>query len=115
MSEREASARRARGGREAGASKASARGGHERGPVGVASAVVLDYGGRLHHLHSAVLAYRDLSPQGNAAEAAAAVFEALRWSEAQAARGGKCVLLPKLAESAAEIFWARSPTTPRSA
>ena len=31
MSEREASARRARGGREAGASKASARGGHEVG------------------------------------------------------------------------------------
>ena len=70
--------------------------------LALTSAVVLDYGGRLRHLQSAVLAYRDLSPRGDAAEAAAAVFEALRWSEAQAARGGRCVLLPRLAESAAD-------------
>jgi hypothetical protein len=50
-----------------------------------ARAVVLDFGGLLRPLAappSSVLAYRDLSPAGDAAEAAAALFAALRWAEA---------------------------------
>ena len=60
------------------------------------SAVVLDFGGRLARLKGAAHAYRDLSPLGDAAEAATRVFEALRWSEEQAAGGGRVVLLPNL-------------------
>ena len=60
------------------------------------TAVVVDYGSRLRHLERTCLAYRDLSPSGDASEAAAGVFEALRWAEAQAVRGGQCVLLPNL-------------------
>lgn len=62
----------------------------------LASVVVLDFGGRLAHLRSAALAYRDLSPGANACEGAVAVFDALRWAEAEAANGARCVLLPDL-------------------
>ena len=40
--------------------------------------------------------YRDLSPTADASEAAASVFEALRWAEGQAGAGARCVLLPSL-------------------
>lgn len=62
----------------------------------LSSAVLVDYGGRLAHLEKACVAYWDLSPSADASEAAAAVFGALRWAEAQAERGGRCVLLPNL-------------------
>jgi tRNA threonylcarbamoyl adenosine modification protein (Sua5/YciO/YrdC/YwlC family) len=59
-------------------------------------AVLLDFGGQLRRFESSCCAYRDLSPTADANEAAALVFEALRWAEAQTARGGRCVLLPNL-------------------
>ena len=62
----------------------------------VGAAVVLDYGARLAHLEGVARAYRDLSPSGDACEAAAAVFEALRWAEGRAADGATCVLLPNV-------------------
>lgn len=48
----------------------------------LAAAVVLDLGGRLRALSTRCAAYRDLSETGNSAEAAALVFECLRWAEA---------------------------------
>ena len=66
----------------------------------ISSAIVLDYGARLAHLQSTVHAYRDLSPAADACEAAAGVFEALRWAEGHASQGGRCVLLPDVDEPA---------------
>jgi len=43
--------------------------------------VVIDFGGALSPWEPYSLAYRDLSASGNAKEAAACVFECLRWSE----------------------------------
>ena len=62
----------------------------------VDEAVVLDFGARLAHLKTAALAYRDLSPRGNASEAARAIFAALRWAEGHVADGARCVLLPNV-------------------
>jgi Putative GTP-binding controlling metal-binding len=45
--------------------------------------VVLDFGSALAALQQECLAYRDLSPSGSSAEAARALFDALRWAEAQ--------------------------------
>jgi Putative GTP-binding controlling metal-binding len=45
--------------------------------------VVLDFGGALAALQQQCLAYRDLSPSGSSAEAARALFDALRWAEGQ--------------------------------
>jgi Putative GTP-binding controlling metal-binding len=45
--------------------------------------VVLDFGGALAALQQECVAYRDLSPSGSSAEAARALFDALRWAEAQ--------------------------------
>jgi len=45
------------------------------------SAVVIDFGGRLQSYKTSALAYRDLSDAGYSKEAAANVFDALRWSE----------------------------------
>ena len=67
----------------------------------VSTAVVLDFGGRLASLESRCLAYRDLSSEADAAEAAAGVFDALRWAEGRAAEGGRCVLLPDVVAAAA--------------
>ncbi|EGB04634.1 hypothetical protein AURANDRAFT_12057, partial [Aureococcus anophagefferens] len=47
----------------------------------VAQCVVVDFGGRLAALEDVALAYRDLSAAGDAAAAAAALFETLRWAE----------------------------------
>jgi len=44
-------------------------------------AVVVDFQGRLQALEGSCLAYRDLSPTGDAAIAAADLFTALRWAE----------------------------------
>lgn len=60
----------------------------------LARAVVIDYGGRLGGLRGGALAYRDLSPGGDSAEAAAAVFDALRWSER--VEGAERVYFPEL-------------------
>ncbi|CAM9599160.1 unnamed protein product [Chrysoparadoxa australica] len=43
--------------------------------------VVLDFARQLHWLKGASLAYRDLSEDGSASEAAAVLFESLRWAE----------------------------------
>jgi len=47
----------------------------------LSSAVLLDFGAQLAPLKAFALAYRDLSTSANATEAAANVFEALRWAE----------------------------------
>ena len=44
-------------------------------------AVVVDVGGRLNGLEKTAAFYRDLSPQGDVREAAACLFEGLRWAE----------------------------------
>lgn len=46
-----------------------------------AHTVVIDYAGQLRVLANTALAYRDLSPSGNSAEAARLLFDTLRWSE----------------------------------
>ena len=76
----------------------------------VDTAVVLDYGGRLAHLKPSAKAYRDLSTRADASEAATAVFEALRWAEAEAAGGAKCVLLPNVEDGEAAAPAAASAT-----
>eukprot|EP00804_Cyclotella_cryptica_P024096 CCRYP_007321-RA/>CCRYP_007321-RA protein AED:0.14 eAED:0.14 QI:0/-1/0/1/-1/1/1/0/443 len=43
--------------------------------------VIIDYAAKLSHYQQYALAYRDLSPSGDAQRAAALVFETLRWSE----------------------------------
>ena len=63
-------------------------------PIG--GAVLLDFGGKLTALEGRAFAYKDLSPSGDATEAAAALFGALRWAEKRANDGGRCVLLPDL-------------------
>ncbi|KAL9185451.1 hypothetical protein ACHAXT_003228 [Thalassiosira profunda] len=47
----------------------------------LSQSVIIDFGGRLAHYRQHALAYRDLSPDANASDAAAGVFETLRWSE----------------------------------
>ena len=69
----------------------------------IATAVVLDYGGRFVHLRRTAQAYRDLSPAADAIEAATNVFEALRWAETHKANGASCVLLPNVDEPAAPV------------
>ncbi|GBG27366.1 T6A37 threonylcarbamoyladenosine biosynthesis protein RimN [Hondaea fermentalgiana] len=54
--------------------------------VNLASCVVLDFGGALQPLQSSVLAYRELSQSGDAAEAARELFSALRWTESTEAK-----------------------------
>ena len=60
----------------------------------VGACVVLDFGGRLAGLERAALAYRDLSVAGDPAEAASALFAALRWAEA--VEGAKNVFIADL-------------------
>eukprot|EP00624_Nannochloropsis_granulata_P001115 evm.model.NODE_15034_length_10610_cov_53.885864.2 len=52
-------------------------------------AVVLDVGGRLGGLEGAAVFYRDLSRKGDAREAAARLFEGLRWAESVGGKGGE--------------------------
>lgn len=52
-----------------------------RADAHLADCVVVDYGARLLPLADVARAYRDLSPTGDAAEAAAGLFSALRWAE----------------------------------
>lgn len=47
----------------------------------LAQSVIIDYGKRLSDYEQHVLAYRDLSVDGDASMAASSVFETLRWSE----------------------------------
>jgi len=61
--------------------------------------VVVDFHGRLAALEKPALAYRDLSKTGDAAEAAAALFETLRWAEA--VPDAKNVFLADLSEERA--------------
>ena len=52
-------------------------------------AVVLDVGGRLGGLEGVAAFYRDLSRKGDAREAAAGLFEGLRWAESVGWKGGR--------------------------
>ena len=58
------------------------------------TAIILDFGGLLQTWNGSALAYRDLSTTGDSAEAARAVFEALRWAEL--VEGGSRILFPEL-------------------
>jgi L-threonylcarbamoyladenylate synthase len=62
--------------------------------------VIVDYGGRLLGWKSTVCAYRDLSPREDSAEAARAIFEALRWAEQRPS--AKRILFPQLSAKAEE-------------
>jgi len=98
--------------RVAGAAGAAALDDAARTPC--ARAAVLDFGGLLRPLAAppaAVLAYRDLSPAGDPAEAAAALFAALRWAEALP--GADAVLLADPASVAPAPPRARA-TAPRA-
>lgn len=48
------------------------------------TSAVIDFAGQLKALEPLALAYLDLSRRGDAAEAAAGLFEGLRWAEGQA-------------------------------
>ena len=60
----------------------------------LAHTVVLDFGGILASHRDAALAYRDLSADGSYVEAAACVFDSLRWAELQ--HTARMVILPDL-------------------
>lgn len=62
------------------------------------SAVLVDFHGAFGALHTSALAYRDLSPQGSAAQAARHLFDTLRWSEGIA--GAKYVFIAAIPDSA---------------
>jgi hypothetical protein len=47
----------------------------------LSQSVIIDYAAKLLHYQQYALAYRDLSPSGDAQMAASLVFETLRWSE----------------------------------
>lgn len=47
------------------------------------TSVVIDFAGQLKRLEAVAQAYLDLSAGGDAEEAAAGLFEGLRWAEAQ--------------------------------
>ena len=63
----------------------------------LSQAVVIDFAGRLAALKDFSLAYRDLSSDGDSAEAAAKVFDALRWAED--VEGAERVYFPELVVS----------------
>mmetsp|Transcript_14172 Transcript_14172/g.43427 ORF Transcript_14172/g.43427 Transcript_14172/m.43427 type:complete len:525 (-) Transcript_14172:680-2254(-) len=76
--------------------------GHTTSPHQISNAVVLDFGGRASALAPRAAAYRDLSPDGDAASAASKLFEALRWAEECQQDRAKCVLLPDVLSAIAE-------------
>jgi L-threonylcarbamoyladenylate synthase len=47
----------------------------------LSQSVIIDYAAKLSHYKQYALAYRDLTPSGDASKAASSVFETLRWSE----------------------------------
>lgn len=75
--------------------------------------VVLDFGGQLSFLSSRVLAYRDLSPAGSVPSAAAALFEALRWTESVA--GAAALLLADPAAAPPAVSDADAPSASSAA
>jgi len=60
----------------------------------LSQAVVIDFAGRLSALKDYALAYRDLSSGGDSSEAAAKVFDALRWAEN--VQGAERVYFPEI-------------------
>jgi len=60
----------------------------------ISKSVVIDYNGKLKCLKNKALDYRDLSISGDSKEAAASVFEMLRWSECVV--GAERVYFPEL-------------------
>jgi len=67
----------------------------------LSQSVIIDYSQQLSRYKEHSLAYRDLSPEGNASKAASQIFDTLRWSES--IRGANRVYVPDLsgiAESA---------------
>ena len=63
----------------------------------LSQAVVIDFAGRLGALKDYALAYRDLSSGGDSSEAAAKVFDALRWAEN--VQGAERVYFPEIVVS----------------
>ena len=63
----------------------------------LSQAVVIDFAGRLSALKDYALAYRDLSSGGDSSEAAAKVFDALRWAEN--VQGAERVYFPEIVVS----------------
>jgi L-threonylcarbamoyladenylate synthase len=62
-------------------------------PCGLDETVVVDFGGVFKNgIKPACLAYRDLSPRGDAEEACSQLFDTLRWTET--IQNAKAVLLP---------------------
>jgi len=61
-------------------------------PVPLAGCVIVDFGGQFASVRSDAMAYRDLSVSGDAREACAALFDALRWTET--VPGATAVVLP---------------------
>ena len=60
----------------------------------LSKSVIVDYAGKMLRYKSYALAYRDLSPSGDAQRAAANVFETLRWTEC--VEGAVRVFVPDL-------------------
>lgn len=66
------------------------------------TAVVLDYAGQLIEWKKFALAYRDLSPSGNSAEAAQVLFDTLRWAEH--VKGAVRIFSPEMDESSSDAL-----------
>lgn len=66
----------------------------------LSNAVVIDFGRRLAALEEKSLAYRDLSPEADAASAAATLFDTLRWAEN--VQGAERVLVVDLSDDRAD-------------
>ena len=65
-------------------------------------AVVIDYGRRLVQWQGTAVAYRDLTPIGDSAQAAQAIFETLRWAEQ--VPQADCILFPDLTSMARDAL-----------
>ncbi|KAL7462245.1 hypothetical protein ACHAXS_002635 [Conticribra weissflogii] len=63
----------------------------------LSQSVIIDYSQQLSHYQEHSLAYRDLSPEGNASKAASQIFDTLRWSES--VQGAIRVYVPDLSDS----------------
>eukprot|EP00538_Stauroneis_constricta_P009104 CAMPEP_0119548950 /NCGR_PEP_ID=MMETSP1352-20130426/2750_1 /TAXON_ID=265584 /ORGANISM="Stauroneis constricta, Strain CCMP1120" /LENGTH=403 /DNA_ID=CAMNT_0007594363 /DNA_START=405 /DNA_END=1616 /DNA_ORIENTATION=+ len=61
------------------------------------SSIIIDFGGLLRRWQSLSVAYRDLSPSGDSAEAAKTVFATLRWTE-QVKGSVQRVIFPEIEE-----------------
>jgi tRNA threonylcarbamoyl adenosine modification protein (Sua5/YciO/YrdC/YwlC family) len=67
----------------------------------LAKSVIIDYAGKLSHYKQYALAYRDLSSSGDAKQAAANVFETLRWTES--VEGAIRVFVPDLSSEVSNV------------